>query len=271
MPRDLTRPRSAIGLAVVLGAAAGILAAVFFSIAGEPRIEDAIAIEEARAEQAADTTGAHDHAGDDTDDDAVQVSRSAQRGVGLFAGMGLAGGAFGALFGIVFVAQSQGAAPLRRAMVAGAGLAATLTVAPWFKYPPNPPAVGDPATADRRQLLYVTLIVGTAVVLVVAAAVSRRLRERAVAEHTRVPFVAAAIAVPMAALLALLPPNDDPITVPASLIWQFRTVSLAGNLLLWATLTLAFAWIAAERAARTEHADRAEPGRAGLASLSRGT
>ena len=246
-------------MAALLGLAAGVVAAVFFSIAGEPRIEDAIAIEQAQAEATAAAQNHGDASGGGDADDGIEVSRAAQRGVGLFGAMGLAGAAFGALFGVVYSAQRRHGDPLRRALVAVGALAATLTVAPWFKYPPNPPAVGDPDTVDRRQLLYVTLIVVTAVVLVVAAAVSRRLRERRVPESTRLVGVVAAVIVPMAALLALLPPNDDPIIVPASLIWQFRTVSLAGNLLLWTTLTLAFGWLAARHSAASDDPLRPEP------------
>ena len=37
-------------------------------------------------------------------------------------------------------------------------LAGAFTVAPWLKYPPNPPAVGDPGTLAERQGLYVAVI-----------------------------------------------------------------------------------------------------------------
>ena len=42
--------------------------------------------------------------------------------------------------------------PFRRALVAGAVLAGAITVAPWLKYPPNPPAVGDPDTLAKRTI-----------------------------------------------------------------------------------------------------------------------
>ena len=238
---DLSRARTAIGAAAVVGLLAGLVVAVFFSFAGEPRIEDAITIEEARAAQHTDVD-AHDHA---TDDDGVEVSREAQRGVGLFAAMALAGGMFGALLGIAFVALRSIVDPARRALVAGALLGGSITLAPWFKYPPNPPAVGDPDTVDRRQFLYVTLICIAIAVGVTAIRVGRRLATRQLAPVPRLAAVAATVVVPMTAALALLPPNDDPVAVPAKLIWQFRIVSLAGNALLWTLLTLGVAWLAA--------------------------
>ena len=87
------------------------------------------------------------------------MSRSVQKGVGLFAAYAVSGAAFGLLFAVVFWALRRSRPdPFRRALVAGAVLAGALTVAPWLKYPPNPPAVGDPDTLAKRQLLYVSVI-----------------------------------------------------------------------------------------------------------------
>jgi predicted cobalt transporter CbtA len=141
----------------------------------------------------------------------------------------------------------------RRALLTGLVLATATTVVPWLKYPPNPPAVGDPDTIDQRQLLYSLVIVLTGVVLLVMLTAHRRMREQAVPEAQRWIIAAALFVVPMALVLTLLPPNDDPITVPASLIWQFRVVSLAGNLLRWGLLSVAFGVLATQREVTHDH------------------
>ncbi|HVF13794.1 MAG TPA: CbtA family protein, partial [Acidimicrobiales bacterium] len=120
-------------------------------------------------------------------------------------------------------------------------------VAPWLKYPPNPPAVGDPETLARRQILYVSLICLTAVVGVAAAALSTRLRRDGWPEARRTVAVVAAVVVPLGLAMAVLPGAPDPITVPGDLLWRFRLASLSGNLLLWTSITLGFGLLASER------------------------
>ena len=63
--------------------------------------------------------------------------------------------------------------------MSGAILAGAVTVAPWLKYPPNPPAVGDPDTVGERERLYVLMIVLAALALAGLAHLSARLRRRA--------------------------------------------------------------------------------------------
>ncbi len=244
----MSRPGPAILAAAVVGLLAGLLAAVVFSIGGEPRIEDAIAIEVARAEldagaAAADHTATHDPG--DVAGSEVQISRSTQRGVGLFGGTALAGAAFGALFGIAWWAMRIGQPdPFRRALVAGAVLATTVTVVPWLKYPPNPPAVGDPDTISQRQASYVALIVVTGLAWLVAFALRQRLRDRRWSEPSVTVGAAAAGLAPVLAAMALLPSQGVELSVPANLIWQFRLMSLTGNAVLWTSLCVGFALLA---------------------------
>jgi predicted cobalt transporter CbtA len=241
---DPARPLSALAGAVVLGILAGLVSAAFLSITGEPSIEDAIAIEEANAAKATDHTGATGH------EEAPEVSRAAQKGAGLFGAYGLTGAAFGALFGITFIGLRRRVPRLlSRALVAGAVLGGAITLSPWLKYPPNPPAVGDPATLAERQTLYFTVIILTLVVLLCAAQLSARLRSAGWVDDQRLLLVAVAVVVPMAVVYVLLPPAPDEIAVPATLLWRFRLASLGGNLLLWGILALGFgaAATAAER------------------------
>lgn len=231
---DPERRGSVAVAAIVVGLAAGLVAALFLTVAAAPTVEEAI-----RLEQAAHTGHAHD--------DEV-VGRDVQRGPGLFAAYAFTGAGFGLLFAAAFVTLRPGRPDaFRRSLVAGAVLAGTLTVSPWLKYPPNPPGVGDTATLARRQLLYVTVLVVTALVAAGAVHLSRRLRDAGWDEPGRACAVVAAVAVPLLVLYGLLPGAPDPVQVPATLVWRFRLASLVGNLALWTVLTLGFGLVATRR------------------------
>ena len=243
---DPARPGSVAVAAVLVGVLAGLLAALFLEVTGEPSIQEAINIETAAAEAEAEASQAAGHVAEPE-----LVSRSVQRGVGLFAAYAVTGAAFGLLVAVAFWVMRGGQPdPFRRALTAGAILAGAITVAPWLKYPPNPPAVGDPGTLAERQILYVGVVCLAAVLGAAAAAVSTRLRRDSWPVHRRVLALVALVVVPLGLAFALLPPPPDAITVPANLLWQFRLASLGGNLLLWGVLTLGFGALMAEAAER---------------------
>jgi predicted cobalt transporter CbtA len=247
---DASRLRPLAVTAAVVGLLAGIVGGMFASIAGEPAVDDAIAIEKADAAAQPEDPAANG------DDDEASVSRSDQRGVGLFGAYALSGAAFGALLALTAHGLRRGRPdPARRVVLAGVILAGAFTVAPWFKYPPNPPAVGDTGTLAERQGLYVAVICIAAAVGLGATAVDRRLRAAGWPEHRRLPAVVAAVAVPMLLAFALLPPAPDEVSVPATLVWRFRVASLGANLTLWATLTLGLAWLVAEAQRRRASVD----------------
>src|SRR5205085_10967702 len=188
--------------AVLTGIVAGLLAAVLLTVTAEPSVAEAIKLEQARSAPTAGADAVADH---------EIVSRDVQKGVGLFAAYALAGAGFGLLFAAAFVA-------LKRPLVAGAVLGGALTVAPWLKYPPNPPAVGDPATLTKRQVLYVTVIVVALLVGVGATLLSRRLRAMGWDDARRAAVVVALVAAVMLAMFGLLPPPPDAVNVPATLL-----------------------------------------------------
>lgn len=235
---DPSRPLGVIIGAVFAGMLAGLLAAVLLTFTAEPVIDQAIALEES-----------HHAAGEhNAPEEPEIVSRSQQKGFGRFAAYGLGGGAYGVIFGIAFLSLRRGAGDAwRRALLAGALVAGAFTVMPFIKYPPNPPAVGDPATIAERQWKYLALIFLSLVVLAGAARLSGRLRERQWLDDERLIAVGLAIVVPLGLILALLPPFSDPIEVPANLVWRFRIASLGGNLLLWAVLAVTFGAAAVRR------------------------
>lgn len=245
---DPERLRPVVVLALLVGLLAGLASALLLTAAGGPLVRAAIAIEEAGQAGSAPQ-------------EPELVSREVQSSVGLFAGMGLTGAVFGLLFGLTVWGLRQAQPHLfRRSLWAGAILFGSITLAPWLKYPPNPPAVGDPATLGRRQGLYVSLIALSLAIALVAAALAGLLRRQGWPEHRRVAAVAAAVAVAFAVALALLPPAPDPVEAPATLIWRFRIASLAGTSLLWGLLSVGFGLLACE-ARRRPVAAAADAGR----------
>lgn len=224
---DPVRPGSIVAGAVLAGFVAGLFAALMLTVTAEPSIEEAIKLEQSRAAPNAE------HAD-------VIVSRGVQKSIGLFGAYALAGAGFGLLFAAAFVA-------FRRPLVAGAVLAGGLTVAPWLKYPPNPPAVGDPATLTERQVLYLSVIAIALLVGIGATLLSRRLRSMGWDDARRAAAVVAVVAVTMLVAFAVLPPPPDPVNAPATLIWRFRLASLGGNVALWTVLTLGFGVLARDR------------------------
>ena len=240
---DFTRPRTIVVAAVLVGVVAGLAGAVFHSVATEARIDEAIALEEAAAGTDA-TAGA-------PDDDEVVVSRGVQKGAGLFAAYAATGAAFGLFLAITALSlRTTVGGPFRRVVVSGAILAGAVTVAPWLKYPPNPPAVGDPGTVGERERLYVLVVVLAALVLAGIAHLSARLRRAGWPDDRRLTALAAAGLVAFAGLFGGLPAAPDPVDVPANLVWQFRLNSLTGNLLVWTVLTVGLGLLWTETARR---------------------
>ena len=230
---DPARLRSVVAAAVLFGILGGLLSSLVLTATGEPVLEDALVIEQSRRDPNAPVLD-------------ELVSRDVQRGAGRFAAYAVGGAGFGLLFGVAFVALRRRLPdPFRRALVTGAILAGAITASPWFKYPPNPPAVGDPDTLAYRQRLYFILIVVTLAVLVGALHLLGRLRAAGWSEHRRVAAAVASVVVVLSAVYALLPGAPDPVSMPATLVWRFRLASLSGSLVLWGVLTLGFGLAAA--------------------------
>ncbi len=243
---------------LLAGLVAGLLAGAVAFVIGEPHIDAAIAIEEAGsaaepADHAHDTaaTSAGEEEGHSHGEDAL-VSRDGQR-AGLFLATTLAGLALGAIFAAVAhyarrVTDLSG--PVLALVLAGCGWLAIEAV-PFFKYPANPPAVGDPETISQRTWLWLATVALGLAAVAVAAYVARLLASS--------EFVSARVAAPTLAFLmivglgyALLPTvNEVGADFPATLLWEFRISSLTIQATLWLALGLGFAFLT-ERATRTD-------------------
>ncbi|PTR29056.1 putative cobalt transporter CbtA [Rhodococcus sp. OK519] len=246
---------------LLAGLIAGLLAGAVAFTLGEPHVQSAIVLEESAAapetdhhasEAAPHDTEAAESAepeGHAHGDDAL-VSRTGQR-FGLFLATGLAGLALGAIFAVVVHYARRFttmAGPLLAIVVAGCGWLAIEAV-PFFKYPANPPAVGDPETINERTLLWLASVILGLVAVAAAVYAGRALRNQQLVTARVIARVAAFLVVVAIGYITL--PGIDEVgeDFPATLLWQFRISSLATQASLWLALGLAFAFLT-ERAAR---------------------
>ncbi len=218
---------------LLAGLFAGLLAGTFAYVMGEPHIDAAIAIEESAG-------AAHTHS-DEPSEEPV-VTRDGQR-AGLFLATSLYGLALGGVFAVGFTL-------LRRRLrtpsdsYAALGLAAAgflgIVLVPFLKYPPNPPAVGDPETITRRTVTYLLTIVLGLLAVWLAVWVSRRVPSQP--DWLRPVAGAAAFVLTVAAAYLVLPTiNEVPGDFPAVLLWQFRLASLGTQAVLWSLLGVGYA------------------------------
>jgi predicted cobalt transporter CbtA len=228
---------------LIVGLFAGLLAGTFAYVMGEPHIDAAIAIEEAGG--AAHTHGEEPAAGAPAaEEEAPLVSRDGQR-FGLFLATSLYGVALGGIFAVGF-------ALLRRRLrtpsdsYAALGLAAAgfvgIVLVPFLKYPPNPPAVGDPETITKRTVTYLlTLVIGLLAVWAGVAA-SRWAERFGDPPWIRLATGAAAFLATIVAAYLIFPSiNEVPGSFPATLLWQFRFASLGTQAVLWTVLGFGYA------------------------------
>ncbi len=234
---------------LLLGLLAGLIAGGFAFAFGEPRVDAAIALEEAAAAQAEASEpvaeAGHSHG------EEAEVSRPAQK-AGLFLATGLYGLAVGGVFALVFAGLRGRVGPRSdgRLALAAAGTAFTaMILVPFVKYPANPPAVGDPDTINSRTLLYVVMIVIGLAATAVAVTTARRVLSD---PWLRWIATAAAFLVPVVAAWWLLPTvSEVPDGFPATLLWEFRLTSLGTQLVFWTAFGVLFGWISDRAARRT--------------------
>lgn len=219
------------------GAAAGVAAALMMWLVVEPLLRKALVIEDARNAQA---MSGHRM----SEVDAPLVSRAGQVLGGMTTGL-IVGLLLGVVFAIVFARVSHrlpAATAYGRSLVLALISFGVVTLAPALKIPGNPPAVGDPATVERRTLIYVlTILVALALVLA-AFELDRWLASRNLSGPVRATLVGVAFLAVAGCVFALTPGSPDAIAMdmPAKLIWDFRIAYLAELGLMWATLGVVF-------------------------------
>lgn len=220
---------------LIAGGIGGLLAGAFGYLLAEPLMDHAVDLESARQKALGEHT-------------VETFSRNTQH-LGFLAATLAVGIALGVLLAVVhrFIRQ-EGEDPWSAALRLGAGGFFALSLAPFLRYPSNPPGVGDSATIDSRSHLWtVTLVIGL-VGAATAGLMARQLTTKGVRRSLR-QLAVVGVLVATVALTFVLPDNTDEINAPVGLIWEFRLLSLATLGLLWGGLAVTYGLLG-ERAAR---------------------
>ena len=215
-----------IGIALFSGAIAGAILGIVNQGIVEPFIAQAIDIENQNAIAGGELFNPNEY-------DAYRIW---QRGGEIAAGMVL-GLSIGALFGIVFAYARDslpGSSNKKKALILAGVMWLVLFMVPAFKYPANPPAVGDPETISYRQGIYLTFLAISGLSALGLAFLYRRLGAIQ-AKKVIIPTIYVAI---MVAAFVGMPPNPDEITAPMDLVVSFRIASAITMSLFWGLLGL---------------------------------
>ncbi|BEL05029.1 CbtA family protein [Actinoplanes sichuanensis] len=223
---------------LLAGLAAGLLAGGFAYLVGEPHINAAIAIEEAAAPPG-------EHADDPL------VDRDVQSTAGLFLATGLYGVALGGILATAYTVLRRHLrtdSDTRAALGLSAAALTGIVLVPYLKYPPNPPAVGNPDTINQRTAAYLAVL-ALGLVAVWAAALAARTQTD---QWRQATAGTAAFVVVVGIAYALLPTfHEVPDDFPATLLWDFRISSLGTQTILWTALGLTFAGLLTARTKAT--------------------
>ena len=227
-----TRPNDAgwiLRRSLIAGAAAGAIGSVVLLSIGQPQIRRALAIEKARG-------GSGE----------AMFSRSTQVVGGVVASVAF-GVLLGLIFGVVFML-------VRHRIGMHSDLARTLTLAafgfvavslvPFFKYPSNPPAVGDSGTVASRTWGYIALIIYAIVAIVGCWRLANTLRDQRRSRAFQIAAATVLFMVAFAAAMILFPPSVAiPEDMPTDILWRFRLSSIGQLFVTWLSLGLVLGWL----------------------------
>jgi hypothetical protein len=229
--------RRIIARGLLAGALGGVLAFAFARVFVEPVISRAIEFEDNQGHQ----HGAHGHG-------AELFTRGVQANIGMGFGVLAFGAAMGALFAVVFAVACRGigaVGPRALSVLIAAGAFGSVYLMPFLKYPPNPPAVGRAETIGDRTGWYLVMVLASIVLAFAAVWLARRLVARL--GIWGATMAGAGIYTVAITLVMLLLPTvaETPEHFPADVLYDFRLYSLGTQLVLWATIGLVFAPLAA--------------------------
>lgn len=241
---------------LIAGLIAGFVAFGFARVYGEPEVERAIAFEELMAAAEAPAEGAVE--------EPEAVSRETQAGIGLLTGVLAYSVAMGGIFSLVFAGlygRVGSLSPRTLSLLLGAAAFVALVAVPDLKYPPNPPAVGDPETIGARTGLFFVVLAASIFALALAVAFARRLGEQ-LGRWNGAIVAGVAYVVFLAIVFRLLPAiNEVPENFPATALYDFRLATIGLQLTLWTVLALVFGHLAEKSLVRSGNY-RAVPARA---------
>lgn len=226
-----------IARGLLAGAIGGVLAFLFARVLLEPVIDRAIAYED----EAAHAHGAHEHG--------VELfTRGVQANIGMGFGVLAFSVAMGALFAVAYcVAYGRvgNISPRLLSVLLAGGMFLSLYVIPFLKYPASPPALSLDDTIQQRTLLYLLMVVLSAVLLVAAVGIGRNLAAR-YGGWSATLIAAGSYVVAIAVVMLILPSiHETPGDFPADVLYDFRLYSLGTQLVMWAAIGLVFAPMAA--------------------------
>ncbi|MSV33595.1 MAG: hypothetical protein EXS76_02585 [Nitrosarchaeum sp.] len=212
-----------IGIVLVSGFSAGVILGLINFVTTEPFLDRAIELE----------NKANFESGEEKDTPQFRAEYNDYR-YWQKSGMVLAGGIFGlgvgSLFGIVFGLSRDvlpGKHHVQKALVLSGLMWFTIFMMPFFKYPANPPTVGEPETVVLRAVLYLSFIAISGFGAVGFYQLYKRLEKnrKFVAFVGYVAFISIAF--------VLMPSNPDKITAPMDLVNGFRIMSAFSVSLFW--------------------------------------
>src|SRR5918994_4286900 len=218
-----------IVITLLAGAIAGTILGVVNQLAVEPYIEHAIELEMQNTAQSGQVINPAE----------FTAYRFWQKGGEIAAGT-ILGLSIGSLYGIVF-AYTRGMVPgsnnKKKALIVASIMWFVLFLMPALKYPPNPPAVGNPETIYYRQSLYVAFL---AISGFSALGLAFLYRKMASSNNTKKAIIPSAYAAIMAGAYLAMPANPDPINAPIDLVIGFRITSAITISMFWALLGIIF-------------------------------
>lgn len=212
-----------IGIVLLSGFSAGVILGLINFATTEPFLDSAIELENRHLFES----------GEEKDTPQFRAEYNAYR-YWQKSGMVLAGGIFGlgvgSLFGIVFGLSRDrlpGKHHVQKALVLSGLMWFTIFMIPFFKYPANPPTVGDPETVVLRATLYLSFIAISGFGAVGFYQLYKRLEKN----KKFIAFVGYTAFISVA--FVLMPSNPDKITAPMDLVNGFRIMSAFSVSLFW--------------------------------------
>lgn len=217
---------------MLAGLVAGAVAMAVAYFLGEGPVDSAIAFEESHS---------HEHGGEELVTRAMQSTAGLATGVLVF---GVAVGGIAALAYCVALGRIGRFGPRATAALLALGALLSVYVVPYLKYPPNPPAVGDPDTIGQRTSLYFLMVLLSVLLSVAAVILGKRLAPR-LGNWNATIAAGGAFVVAVGLAYAFLPSfNEVPKGFPATVVWEFRLATLAIQATLWTVFGLAFGFLA---------------------------
>lgn len=224
-----------IAITLLAGAIAGTILGIINQVAVEPYIEQAIELEMHNTAQSGQVINSAEFA----------AYRFWQKGGEIIAGT-ILGLSIGSLYGIVF-AYTRGSISgtnnnKKKALLVAGIMWFVLFLMPALKYPPNPPAVGDPETIYYRQSLYVAFLAISGFSALGLAFLYRKM-VMASSNNTKkkaIIIIPSAYAAIMAGAYLAMPANPDAINAPIDLVIGFRITSAITISMFWALLGVIF-------------------------------